>query len=66
MSLFLEKKTFFFSGGGLTLVPSILRGIPSYYLSMFRILASISESLDQLFRNFLDGEEEFIWLGEMW
>lgn len=42
------------------MIQAVLRGISCYYLSIFRISASIRNTLDQLFHNFLwervDGE----------
>lgn len=39
--------------GKLTLIQFVLRSIPSYYLSHFRILVSVSKELEKLVRSFL-------------
>ncbi|XP_022151711.1 uncharacterized protein LOC111019624 [Momordica charantia] len=53
------KKAFFSKGGRLTLIQSVLRGIPNYYLSLFRIPVKVIEGLEKIMRDFLwEGVEE--------
>ena len=47
------KKGYFSKGGRLTLIQSVLSSIPTYYLSIFKMPASIREDLERIMRNFL-------------
>ena len=47
------QKTYLFFGGRITLIQSCLTHIPSYFLSLFKILASVAAKIERLQRDFL-------------
>jgi len=49
------KAAYLFKGGKLTLIKSVLSSIPTYYLSLFPLLASVAHKMEALQRNFLWG-----------
>lgn len=51
-------KELFFSGRKLTLIHSVLSGLPIYFLSLFRIPAIVALRLEKLMRDFLWEEFE--------
>jgi hypothetical protein len=50
------KKLYLSKGGRVTLIHSTLSNIPTYYLSMFPIPASVAKKLERL-------QREFLWSG---
>ena len=40
-------------GGRLTLIQSVLKSIPTYYLSLFKILVAVANEIEKMLRNFL-------------
>ncbi|RVW29636.1 hypothetical protein CK203_100953 [Vitis vinifera] len=55
------KKTYLSLGGRITLIQSCLSHIPSYFLSLFKILVSIASKIEKMQRDFLwsgGGREE--------
>ena len=54
-----RKKKFFSRAGTLTLIKSVLSGIPIYYFSLFCTSVLVHKSIEKLTRNFLlEGVEE--------
>ncbi|KAK9275444.1 hypothetical protein L1049_022709 [Liquidambar formosana] len=47
------KRALMSKGGRLVLIQSVLSSIPTYYLSLFRILVKVARSLEKLMRDFL-------------
>ena len=47
------QKDYLFFGGRITLIHSCLTHIPSYFLSYFKILASVAAKIEKLQRDFL-------------
>ena len=47
------KRVFLSKGGRLTLIEAVLYAIPTYYLSLFRLLLRVSKELEKIIRNFL-------------
>ena len=52
----LEKDLFVFGGGRITLIQSCLSHIPIYFLSLFKILASIASKIEKM-------QKDFLWSG---
>ncbi|CAB4278922.1 unnamed protein product [Prunus armeniaca] len=53
------SKALLSQGGRLTLIQAVLSSLPTYYLSLFRIPASVAKRLEKIMRNFLwEGVEE--------
>ena len=50
----LEKDLFVFGEGRITLIQSCLSHIPSYFLSLFKILASIASKIEKMQWSFED------------
>ena len=53
--LFGWKAAYLSKGGRLTLIRSVLSNIPTYFLSLFPLPASVAHKLEALLRNFLWG-----------
>ncbi|CAL8989771.1 unnamed protein product [Prunus brigantina] len=53
------KRAFLSRGGRLTLIQAVLSSIPTYYMSLFKMPASVVNKLEKLMRSFLwEGVEE--------
>ncbi|KAK3199333.1 hypothetical protein Dsin_022748 [Dipteronia sinensis] len=50
------KRKFLSKGGRLVLIKSILSSIPTYYLSVFKILIEVAQKIEKLQRSFLWGD----------
>ena len=48
-----DKKTYLFFGGRIALIKSCLTHMPCYFLSLFKIPASVAAKIDRLQRDFL-------------
>ena len=47
------KKAFLSNGGRLTLIEVVLSAIPTYFLSLFRMLLKVINEIEKMMRNFL-------------